>query len=218
MGMMRLTDEQLFAYLDGGEDDPFVAEMLSRDAGARTRLELIRRVRTKLSAVEKPVSYAMHRSLGRVPKGSRNIQRVESVAPRSLDVLADQSPDEFGAMAAFLRGRAERHDLGEVRIPVASRAVADLGMLAKLPAGRHVIELGLVAAGHPPMLRVRIQDRNEQPVAGVRANLVVRGAAVQRYTTDAVGAFELPVPEAPATLRLEFERTGEIRLVPWTDL
>jgi hypothetical protein len=203
--MMRLTDDQLFAYLDGGEDDPFVAEMLKRDENVRERLALIRRVRTQLASVVRPTHHGMRFALNLEP-------------PAHKRVHYSRPPDEFDPLAAFLQGKAERHGLGEIHVPMSPDVGAGRRVLAELHTGRRVVETGLFQVGESPMLWVRIRDRGERPMAGARANLLSPGEAVQRFRTDEEGMFELPVPAGPALLRLELEPTCEIRLVPATDL
>lgn len=214
--MMRLTDNQLFAYLDGGEDDPFVAEMLSRDSDAQARLALIRRVRTQLGSVAQPAPLGAYSMTDLHASPVRNISGATRSALR--EPAADRPENESGALAAFLQGKAERHDLGEIRIPLPSDAGADPQVLAELRAGRYVVEVALFRAGEASVLRVRIRERDEGPVDGVRANLLSPGEAVQRFSTDAEGVFDLPVPGGPALLRLEMDPTCEIRLIASTDL
>lgn len=217
--MMRLTDNQLFAYLDGGEDDPFVAEMLKRDADARARLALMRRVRTQLASVaQPPPPEAQSISFERAPLVRKVPGRVRSVPLRDAGMPADRPPDEFGPLTAFLQGKAERHDLGEIRFPMPPDSDAGPQELAGLHAGRWLVEAGLSRTGESTMLRVRIRDRDEGPVAGVRANLLSPGAPVQRLTTDTEGVLELPVLAGPSLLRLELDPTCEIRLIPSNDL
>ena len=216
--MMRLTDNQLFAYLDGGEDDPFVAEMLNRDADARTRLALIRRVRAQLGSVAPPLHEEVHFALSMDPRVRKRVHHATPAATRKPEARADRSLDEFAPLAAFLEGKAERRDLGEIRIPLPSDADPGPQLVAELRAGRHLVEVRLFRAGESPMLRVCIRERDEGPVEGARANLLSAGDAVQRFTTDEQGVLELPVPAGHALLRLELDPTTEIRLVPATDL
>lgn len=215
--MMRLTDERLLAYLDGGEDDPFVAEMLSRDPDARARLDLIRRVRTQLGSLAQPESFAARSIAFRdMSEVSESTGPVRSAAWR--EPAADRPGNTSGALAAFLQGKAERHDLGEIRIPLPSDADPGPKLLAELRAGRHRVDVGLSWAGASPVLRVLIRERDGGPVEGARANLLNPGEAVQRFTTDEQGVLEVPVPAGPALLRLELDPTCEIRLIPATGL
>jgi hypothetical protein len=51
--MMKLTTARLLEFLDAGENDPFIIEMLSRDAAARRELQAIKRVRKTLGSRRK---------------------------------------------------------------------------------------------------------------------------------------------------------------------
>jgi hypothetical protein len=218
--MMRLTDDQLFAYLDGGEDDPLVAEMLKLDADARTRLALIRRIRAQLASVTQSPSRSVQ-SIAHQRAPVIGIRGMNLEIPMRLRGLAkswDRVQEGADPLVAFLQGKAERRDLGEVRIPAPSDAGPGPRVLAELRAEQCGVEVGLSGAGESQMLWVRIRGLDARPIVGVPANLLVPGVPVQRFTTDAEGLFELPVPEGAALLRIELEPTCEIRLVPSTDL
>jgi hypothetical protein len=214
--MMRVTDDQLIAYLDGGEDDPLVGEILERDPGARRRLAVIRRVRRALSGRMGLASMSLQERVGLMPAHRTAWAPPAALRTLSFDPLAAHrlSP-EPGPVPAFLRGRDERQEWGELRIQPGEPVGAGGATLGELRAGRYAAEASLVRPGSSVLLRLCLRDAEaERPLAGVRANLLQPGSPVQRYITDAAGVIELPLPAGPATLRLELEETGEIRLVP----